>query len=83
VTETYVCPHCSTGTDRTYRVQFIIVTCEECGRNGRFVHDSLLSVLASVPEADRPDDWEQRPLDERLLYAVREGLVTYDDTRVN
>jgi hypothetical protein len=82
VTETYVCPHCTAVEERSYRVQFFIVTCDECGENGRFIHASLLDVLDSIPEADRPDGWESMPLDERLLHAVREGILAFDDTRV-
>lgn len=83
MTETYVCPHCSATIERPYRVQFVILTCEECGENGRHIHASLLDVLDAVPTEDRPDDWEELPLDERLVAAVKEGLLSFDETRVN
>jgi hypothetical protein len=81
--ETYVCPHCTEPTERHYRVQFFSVTCPDCGEHGRFVHRSLLSVLESIPVEDRPDGWDSLPLDERLLRAVREGAVAFDETKVN
>ncbi|WP_256289763.1 hypothetical protein [Halobellus inordinatus] len=61
--------------DRPYRVRLIILTCPDCGENGRFLHESLVERLNEVPEAERPDNWGEMPLDERLQYAVREGLL--------
>lgn len=75
VTETYVCPHCGTTQERSYRVRLIIVTCPECGENGRHVHASYVDLLDEVPEEDKPDEWSRMPLDERLLDAVKRGLV--------
>nr|WP_305148875.1 hypothetical protein [Halobellus inordinatus] len=51
------------------------MTCPDCGENGRFLHESLVERLNEVPEAERPDNWGEMPLDERLQYAVREGLL--------
>jgi hypothetical protein len=66
--------------DRPYRVRLIILTCPDCGENGRFLHESLVDRLDEVPEAERPDDWGEMPLDERLQYAVREGLLQFSFT---
>jgi hypothetical protein len=63
-------------------VRYIVVTCGECGRHGRHVHESLVSLLDAVPEDDRPDDWDDRPLDERLLAALEQGYITLGDARV-
>ncbi|ELZ34426.1 hypothetical protein C474_01931 [Halogeometricum pallidum JCM 14848] len=56
-------------------MRLIIVTCPECGENGRHVHASYVDLLDEVPEEDKPDEWSRMPLDERLLDAVKRGLV--------
>jgi hypothetical protein len=75
VTDSYVCPNCERVEDRSYRVRLIVLTCPDCGDNGRFLNSTLVNRLREVPESDRPDDWEERPLDARLEYAIKEGLV--------
>ncbi|SFR69398.1 hypothetical protein [Halogeometricum limi] len=75
MTETYVCPHCAATQERPYRVRLIILTCPECGENGRHVHASYESLLNEVPEDDKPDEWDRMPLDERLFDAMKRGLV--------
>ncbi|MGQ4556974.1 hypothetical protein [Halobellus sp. GM3] len=75
MTETYVCPHCGRTEERPYRVRLIILTCLDCGENGRFLHESIVNRLEEVPEAERPEEWGEMPLDERLGYAIREGLL--------
>lgn len=75
MTESYVCPHCGRVEERPYRVRLIILTCPDCGENGRFLNESLVDQLDDVPEAERPEGWTEMPLDERLLYAVREDLL--------
>jgi RNase P subunit RPR2 len=82
VSETYVCSSCRGTTDRPYGVRYLVVTCPECGRHGRLVHQSLVSLLDTVPEEARSDDWDDRPLDERLLEALEQGHITLGDTRV-
>lgn len=82
MTETYVCPHCEATTQRTFRVTTIVRTCTECGEHGRFLHEELLPLLDRVPESARPDDWTERPLDERLFEAVRSGHVDYEETEL-
>jgi RNase P subunit RPR2 len=73
--ETYVCPECTSTVERDYRVKYVIRTCEECGHNGRFLHESLLDVVYDIPEEERPDGWADKPLDERLRRALEEGLI--------
>jgi len=75
VTDSYVCPHCGHIEERPYRVRLIVFTCPDCGENGRFIHASLVDRLDEVPEPQRPENWEEMPLDDRLQYAIREGLL--------
>ena len=75
MTESYICPHCGRIEERSYRVRLIILTCADCGENGRFLHESFVERLDDVPEENRPAEWSEMPLDERLQYAVREGLL--------
>lgn len=82
MSDSYVCSACHTSTDRSYGVRYIVSTCPECGRHGRLVHESLVSLLQRVPEEERPDEWEDQPLDERLLDALERGFIDLADTRV-
>ncbi len=75
MTDSYVCPNCERVEDRSYRVRLIVLTCPDCGDNGRFLNMTLVDRLREVPESDRPDDWGEMPLDARLEYAIREGLL--------
>jgi hypothetical protein len=75
VTESYVCPHCEHVEERTYRVRLIVLTCPDCGRNGRFLNESLVARLDDVPETERPDDWGTMPLDARLQWAIEENVL--------
>lgn len=79
MSETYVCSTCRETTERAYGVRFLVLTCPACGRHGRHVHRSLVSLLERVPDEERDDDWEERPLDERLLDAVEQGHITLGD----
>ncbi|MFB6251194.1 MAG: hypothetical protein ABEI27_05835 [Halobellus sp.] len=80
MTESYVCPTCERVEERSYRVRFIILTCPDCGENGRFIHTSFVDRLEEIPESEHPEGWADMTLDERLLYAVREGLLQIDIT---
>jgi hypothetical protein len=82
VSETYVCSVCRETIERSYGVRYLVVTCPACGRHGRHVHESLVPLLDRVPEEMRPDDWEDKPLDERLLEALEEGYISLDDTEI-
>jgi len=75
VTETYVCSHCEETVKRQFEIRSIIRTCDDCGHNGRFLHQSLVDSLASLPRDDLPEEWEQLPLDERFRAALEEGLI--------
>ena len=75
MTDSYVCPNCERVEDRPYRVRLIVFTCPECGDNGRFLNTVLVDRLREVPDPDRPDDWAEMRLDERLEYAIKHGLL--------
>ena len=75
MTDSYVCPNCERVEDRPYRVRLIVFTCPECGDNGRFLNTVLVDRLRDVPDPDRPDDWAEMRLDERLEYAIKHGLL--------
>jgi hypothetical protein len=78
VTETYVCPNCTATVERPYRVRLIVLTCPECGENGNFLNRTLVELLSEIPEEERPDDWGDLAVDQRLSSAVRRGLLDTD-----
>ena len=82
MTESYVCSNCRLRVQRSYRVQFFVQTCPECGEHGWFVHESLLDVLETVPAAERPADWDEMSLEERFRHVAKEGLLDWSDLRV-
>ncbi len=75
VSETYLCANCRATATREFAVRSVIRTCDECGRNGRFLHTSLVDSLESIPESDRPEEWETMALDERFQDALKRGLI--------
>jgi hypothetical protein len=75
VTETYVCAHCEATVTREFEIRSIIRTCDACDRNGRFLHQSLVDSLSSLPEAELPEDWEAMPLDKRFEEALKRDLI--------
>lgn len=75
MTDSYVCPNCERVEDRPYRVRLILLTCPDCGDNGRFLNRTLVNRLEEVPESDRPEGWPEMALDERLEYAIKRGLL--------
>jgi len=75
VTETYVCSHCRESVTRSFEIRSLIRTCDECGRNGRFLHESLVDSLSSLPTEELPEEWEQLPLDEQFKVALEQGLI--------
>ena len=76
---TYVCPTCGATIERPFRTASVIRTCENgCPFDHHFRED-LLAAIERVPESARPDDWSERPVKERLLVAMREGIVSRDD----
>jgi len=75
VSETYVCAHCESTVTRPFEIRSIVRTCGECDENGRFLHESLVESLASLPSEELPEDWESMPLDERFKVALRDGFI--------
>ncbi|MBX0348402.1 MULTISPECIES: hypothetical protein [Haloarcula] len=75
MSETYVCSNCQTTVERPFEIRSIIRTCDECGRNGRFLHRSLVDSLNSLPDDELPEDWESMRLDERFEDAIQRGLI--------
>jgi hypothetical protein len=75
VTETYVCSDCETTVTRPFEIRSIIRTCDDCGENGRFLHESLVESLESLPREELPENWESMPLDEQFKVALREDLI--------
>lgn len=75
MTETYVCAHCEATVTRRFEIRSIIRTCNECDENGRFLHQSLVDSLASLPAEKLPEDWSQMPLDERFEQALKRDLI--------
>lgn len=75
MTETYVCSDCETTVTRPFEIRSIIRTCDDCGENGRFLHESLVESLESLPREELPENWESMPLDEQFKVALREDLI--------
>jgi hypothetical protein len=75
VTETYVCSDCRATVTRPFEIRSIIRTCDGCGENGRFLHESLVESLESLPREELPENWESMPLDEQFKVALREDLI--------
>ncbi|WP_435143326.1 hypothetical protein [Halobaculum sp. P14] len=76
MTETYLCASCRAEQTRPYQVRYFVAVCPECGEHARFVHADLVDAAEQLPAADRPDDWADRSLDERVLYALEEGAIS-------
>ena len=81
MTETYVCPTCGGTTERDFRVPSVVRTCENGCGFVHFLREQLLELTERVPDAERPDDWDELSGEERLRVAVRRGDVTLDDIR--
>ena len=75
MTETYVCAHCEATVTRSFEIRSLIRTCDACGENGRFLHESLVDSLASLPSEELPDEWDAMPLDRRFREALERGLI--------
>lgn len=75
MTETYVCSDCRATVTRPFEIRSIIRTCDDCGENGRFLHESLVESLESLPREELPENWESMPLDEQFKVALREDLI--------
>lgn len=77
MTETYVCSHCEATITRSFDIRSIIRTCGECDTNGRFLNQSLVDSLSSLPEEELPDGWAEMALDERFEVALKQGLIHF------
>ena len=75
MSETYRCAVCEAPVEREFAVRSVIRTCDECGEHGRFLHESLLESLESIPDDDRPEEWESMSLDERFMDAIKRGII--------
>jgi hypothetical protein len=75
MTDTYVCANCQATVTRSFEIRSIIRTCDSCDTNGRFLHESLVNSLESLPDDDLPETWEQMPLDERFKEALKRDLI--------
>lgn len=82
MSETYVCPHCGEPAERSYAVRLVITTCPECGEHGNFLHRSIHALLAAIPKGERPDGWGKMDPEQRVLAALREGIIDIDDVTV-
>ena len=72
---------CGDAIERSYAVPTIVRTCDQCAVFGHFVRDALLALADRVPEADRPDDWEELSGEEQMRVAMRKGYVSLSDLR--
>ncbi|PSP97740.1 hypothetical protein BRC94_09730 [Halobacteriales archaeon QS_5_70_17] len=73
---TYVCPACGATVDRPFHTASVMRTCDRGCEFDHHVREDLLAAVGDVPEADRPDDWDERSVRDRLLVALREGVVS-------
>ncbi len=76
---TYVCPTCGATTTRSFRTASVMRACENGCEFGHHVRQDLLAKVDDLPEADRPDDWSELSVRERLLAAMRSGAVSRSD----
>lgn len=76
---TYVCPGCGATVDRSFRTASVMRSCENECEFGHHVRADLLEKIEGVPEADRPDDWSELPVRDRLLAAMRAGAISRSD----
>ena len=75
----YVCPECGNVVEREYRVPSVVRACEnDCGFD-HYVRTDLLEKVESVPEADRPDDWDDLDNEEKVYVALKKGVVSLPD----
>lgn len=75
MSETYYCAHCEATVTRPYEIRSIIRTCDDCDINDRFLHQSLVDSLASLPEEELPEDWEAMALTDRFEAALERDLI--------
>jgi hypothetical protein len=76
---TYVCPNCRATVDRPFRTPSVMRSCENACEFGHHLREDLLASIDGVPEADRPDDWSELSIRDRLFVAMRAGAVSPAD----
>lgn len=54
-------------------------SCENACEFGHHLREDLLASIDGVPEADRPDDWSELSIRDRLFVAMRAGAVSPAD----
>jgi len=75
----YVCPACQNTVGRDFRVPSIVRSCEnDCGFD-HYIRTDLLDKVESVPESDRPDEWEEMDNEKKVYVALREGVLSLPD----
>jgi len=77
----YVCPTCGATVDRPFRAPSVVRQCDNGCSFGHFLRADILERVEAVPEDARPDDWEEMEVENRLLVAMREGIVSLPDLR--
>lgn len=78
-TTTYVCSGCRNDEDREYRVTHFIKFCENGCGFVKHIRKALVKKTSTVPDDARPESWASMDLDERLMVAMRAGVITRAD----
>jgi hypothetical protein len=80
-THEYVCPTCGAVVERPFRAPSVVRQCDNGCSFGHFLRADILARVEEVPEEVRPDDWDEMEVENRLLLAMREGIVSLPDLR--
>ncbi|WP_254537867.1 hypothetical protein [Halomarina litorea] len=78
-TARYVCPECGATVERPFRTASVMRTCENGCAFDHHVREDLLARIEDVPASERPDDWAELSVKERLFVAMRAGVVSRSD----
>lgn len=77
--EVYLCEVCNAKRHRSYSVSYFLKACANgCGFK-RFIRGDILDKISAIPEAARPDEWDQMTAFEKALFGYRAGLLSVDD----
>ena len=77
----YVCPTCGDVVERPFRAPSVVRRCDNGCEFGPFLRVDVLDRVDQVPESARPDDWQEMEVEQRLLVAMREGVVSLPNLR--